>query len=140
MQDLTLQSRRLIKDYLNDVGGVMNVEVSKEMIKSVYMASFRYKDHLEKCREDERQKSKKRVREEGSEEIEALKKKLKTLSNSISGLNASADAKAQQAESKQSFQLLTESNALRLAAKAKNKEVETVQTLIDQKVNHQGSL
>ena len=46
----TLMARRLIKDHLNEFGGVLNVKLSKELLASVNNASKRYEAYLDERR------------------------------------------------------------------------------------------
>ena len=43
-------ARRLIKDHLNEFGGVLNVKLSKELLASVNNASKRYEAYLDERR------------------------------------------------------------------------------------------
>ncbi|KAJ8386093.1 hypothetical protein AAFF_G00176870 [Aldrovandia affinis] len=121
MKEITLIAQWVIVDHLHHVGGVANVGMTKELLQSAGCARQRYHVYLneeKKKREHTQQTQKRKVVQD---EVNQLKVKIRKLQTNINALLTSADELAVEAEATDKITVLAKSNALRKAAKEKNK-------------------
>lgn len=81
MNEESLVARRVVFDYIQDLGGVSNVEITKQLILSVKNARGRFEEHKEKKRKEEKDMSEnlKRKRETENQLKELQAKKIKIM-------------------------------------------------------------
>lgn len=134
MKERTLIAQRVIVDRLHHVGGVTNVVMTKELLKSAGCARQRYHEYLdeEKKKEHTQQTKKQQVLQD---EVDQMKMKRRKLQNNMNALLTSADELAIEAEANDNTSVLAKSNALRRAAKDKEQELMKYDKNIEKKIN-----
>lgn len=129
LRHVSLISQRLIVDHIHSVGGVLNVEITKELIYFASGARQRYMAHL---KEDKKRKVVSEKRKSDMDLITELKQKKRRLEIDIDSLTKSADEYADKAESTGHLTWITKSNSMRRTAKEKRSELSVVQHRIDE--------
>jgi hypothetical protein len=134
LHEESVVAQRLICDHVASVGGIRNVQLSKQLLMSAASARQNYTAHLEDQR---RQK----LREEGCQkrkaildEIKGIKTKRRRLETEIDELTKSADKYADKAETTGCITFVTKSNSLRRTAKGKKEQLQDVVKSLDEKV------
>ncbi|MGH0122185.1 UNVERIFIED_CONTAM: hypothetical protein FKN15_015489 [Acipenser sinensis] len=117
MKERTLVAQRVIVDHLHYVGGVTQVRISGS-------ASQRYHAYLDEERRKKKDMQKSQKRKAALDEVEELKAKKSKIETNIKALLVSADKLAVEAEATDKMSVLSQSNALRKAAKEKEHELE----------------
>ena len=119
-------SKRLICDHVTAVGGVMKVELTHALLASVSCSRAKYRQYLNEMKEESEKQQRKRKRDDRFEEVEKMKSKKRQLEQEVKNLEESADKLAEKAERQGALRFITESNALRAAAKKKKNEVKVL--------------
>ena len=123
----TLVALRLCKDGLRQCGGLQKFEVNKSVLAAIRGARTRYEnDH--KSRAVVEKEGQKRKQEE---EVAVISAKVKRLSDESAHLLDLADKAALECERKSCLKKMAESNALRMASKAKKSEAEEAKRELD---------
>lgn len=125
---------RAICDYVNHVGGVVNVKVDKELRSAASSGRLKYNAYLAERKKDEEKAKVSLKRRKLEEEIDELKKKKQCLETDIKELYSEADQKALKAEATRNFTFITKSNSLRHTAKEKTKSLEEVVQKLESKM------
>jgi hypothetical protein len=134
LSEQSLVAQRTIVDHVRSVGGVLNVNYSKELLLSASGARSKYQHYLDKKKE-EKEKNKKNARKRViMDDIVEIKAKKKRLEDDIEALTKSAEEYADKAESKGKVTLITKSNALRRSAKEKIETLGTIEKEIEEKM------
>ena len=126
----TLIARRAVSDHLHHVGGLQNVVITKEMIKSVQLSRLRYGQYLTEKKEAAAVALKQNKRKQDKEVVKEKKKKLKKLQDDRQSYAEKADQLAMEAENaKDPVACIVQSNALR---KKGNEKAEEAQKLLNE--------
>ncbi|XP_072564979.1 uncharacterized protein [Paramormyrops kingsleyae] len=136
MQEETMVTHRLVCDYVNICGGLLNVPISKELLASAASARSRYRMHLDQQKAKKITDVQAQKRKSLEENIEHLKKKKKILVQVSMSLQRDADQLAEEAEGKAGTlmaQLITKSNTLRKRYKEKTSELQQIETELEAK-------
>ena len=123
----TLVAHRVIVDTLRRQGGPTKAPISAGLLTSCAHSRQRYVAHLEKRRTDRQLQDNKRT---ADDKLSGLYKKEKRLKIDIDILRKSSNEKAEEADLKRKWSLLTESNALRHRADEKQKELTNIENEI----------
>ncbi|KAK7880781.1 hypothetical protein WMY93_032594 [Mugilogobius chulae] len=111
--------KRIICDHVQHVGGLCNIDYSKELLMSAADAKEKYdrycEDHLRLQKNKQNVKKRKRF----EEEVREIRMKKQKVEEDIKDLLKSADKKAEKAEKQGNLSFLSKSNELRRAAKKK---------------------
>lgn len=133
-KEASLVAQRLIVGHIRSVGGVTNVQLTKELLISVSGARQRYHSYLDdQKRATDKEKSVQK-RKALADELDELKKKRARVENDISALEKSADEYADKAESTGKLTFITKSNSLRRTAKEKKASLQDLEKQIDEKL------
>jgi hypothetical protein len=128
-------ARRVIRDHLDSVGGVLQVQLDAALLDSVNNARQNYLAVLNAQKEKNSEASKKRKAVQ--DEVDQLRKKQKVLEAAVSSLLSDADKKAKKAEGSESTgkmrDLIMKSNCLREKAQQKQGELQQVSSDLEQK-------
>lgn len=136
MHEETIVTNRLICDHVEMHGGVTKVPLTRELLTCVGAARSRYRIFLDQERtkkESEMQSLKRKLADEGLEQLKKKKTSLKEVSDCLA---READMLAEEAEGKagsKMAQLLSKSNALRRAYKDKLAELKNIEAEIGAK-------
>jgi len=126
LKEDTFWTRRVIRDHVNAIGGIFNVDVANKQLQvSAAGARQKYLAHLEDQKKQKTQQAS-RERKLVSDEIEELKSKKLSLSNDIEAMRTSADNYADKAEKSRDLTYIAKSNSLRRAAKERDVELKSV--------------
>lgn len=136
MSEGMLVALRTISDHLTSIGGISNVQISKELLCSASGARQKYHHYLEeeKCKKVREQVNLKR--KAAVDEIDQMKKKSKTLNSDIYALEKSVVKFADDAETTHgatSHSLIVKSNSLRRTTNEKIAELKSLLLEIDAK-------
>ena len=123
----TLVALRLCKDGLRQCGGLQKFEVNKSVLAAIRGARTRYEND-QKSRAVVEKEGQKRKQEE---EVAVISAKVKRLSDESAHLLDLADKAALECERKSCLKKMAESNALRMASKAKKSEAEEAKRELD---------
>lgn len=127
-------AQRMICDYVKSVGGILNVEVTKEMMQSASQARHKYEEYVAKQKEAKSTEQEKRKRKFLEESITELKNQAKQAKLDMESLSKSADQYAVKAEKERNFSHIAKSNALRDKAKEKSALCEQLNTKLSEKL------
>ena len=133
MQENTLVSLRVIKDYIRYIGGLQNVVVTKKLHLLLQAARTKYQIFLDSKQSENEKKTKAENRKNQEVAVDDLRKRSKVTESEIELLVADADAAAETAEHKRSVFYITKSNALRRRAKEKEEEFKLLRKHLDKK-------
>ena len=122
----SLVGQHLVCDYINAVGGILNVSITQPLLASCSAARKRYERYLEQQRQNNKSEEGSRKRKSLLTEIEELKEKKGGTSVEIDELIKSADNLAEKAELTGNISFETQSNSLRRISKEKAKELKTL--------------
>ena len=136
LSDKSVVARRIICDYVQAKGGILNVVVSKGLMMSVASARNRYDNYLDDERKKNKTEEQTRKRKSTLEEIDSLKSKKKVLKTDIEHLVTKADKLAKDAERTGKITFITQSNALRNRSKEKMEELKDVQENLDKTIQY----
>ena len=131
----SMVSQRLICEYVNECGGIAQVPISKELLRSASAARQRYRVFLDEQRAARKTVEESRKRKAALDDLELQKQKRQCLEEDIASLNASAEKLSEKAELptnslKEIRRLITQANSFRRTAKEKSVELETVKDSI----------
>ena len=130
----SLVAQRLMCDHINAVGGIFNVSITQPLLTSCSAARKRYERYLEQQRQNNQSEEGSRKRKSLLTEIEELKEKKRRTSVDIDGLIKSADNLAEKAELTGNISFVTQSNSLRRTSKEKAKELKTLDSKLEEKL------
>ena len=119
----TLFSRRLIKDHLQDVGGIDAVAVTTELLNNCSNARHQYREYLDEQKKSKLIKEKSRKRKQVEEEIDDLKRQKISLNKSKKSLLDEAESLEVKGDCKGKLDLFQKAFALRKRAKEKEQMV-----------------
>ena len=113
ISEKTLIARRVVKDHLRHVGGLQNVMITNELLKSVRLSRQRYNQYLTQQREDESKLSHHNKRKHVEDPLKEMKKKMKEIREEQVSLTEKADKLALEAENHQrnTMACIVQSNA-----------------------------
>ncbi|XP_052221862.1 uncharacterized protein LOC127838275 isoform X1 [Dreissena polymorpha] len=123
----TLIGQRIICDYVKTVGGVLNVPITKDLLKSVQSSNAKYNAHLSVEKEKKLSEEKKLKRKLETEELNKLKDKKAKLENDVVMLEEKTEKLMEKAEATRHFAFVTESNILRIGCKDKRRQLEELE-------------
>ncbi len=129
-KQLSLISRRIIIDSIRSVGGIENVNISKEMLNYASNARHTYRLYLDEEKKKREECERSRKRKADPELGDMLNKRIR-LMDDIKQLIKLADENAEQAEKDNSLSLLTASNSLRKTAKVKQETLKDLEKEIE---------
>lgn len=131
LKEHSLIAQRRIVDLIKKHGGPTKVPVNKELLKAAAAGRNNYQNYLEQQRAQQAKDSLKKKKEEHERELDNLKSKKARLEAQCKDLEESADNLLKEAETKSSFALLSQANALRdkLNGKLKKELDEVVQAI-----------
>lgn len=134
MIEQTVVSERLVCDHLKGIGGLKNIEVTKEMLTYCSSARQKYSLYLDSKREEKLNAEKLAKRKHVLDTIDELKTKRKRIERDIESLTQSADKFAEKAEETGQLDFVTKSNSLRRTAKQKKQELATIASTLDERL------
>ena len=135
-----LISRRIIKDHLHASGGLREIQVTPEMLKTVAGARQKYLSELEKKKTLNENPSKAQKRKGCEENLMVLRRKKQALVQDIKALQSGADGLAEQAEADRDLTLLTKSNSYRKTLRDKEEQLDKLSQDISDKNKELNSL
>jgi len=115
-------SQRVICDHIRSVGGIPNVVVNKELLKSAAASRSRYESYLRELQKEKTEGEVNRKRKCLEDELEALRGKRKRLSIDQVSLEENSRKCSLEAERKGKLEILSAANAL--WAKSENKKLQ----------------
>ncbi|KAJ4946065.1 hypothetical protein JOQ06_023740 [Pogonophryne albipinna] len=133
-KEASLVAQRLIVGHIRAVGGVTNVQLTKELLISVSGARQRYHSYLDDQKRANTKEKGVQKRKALADELDELKKKRARVQNDIGELEKSADEYADKAESSGKLTFITKSNSLRRTAKEKKASLQDLEKEIDEKL------
>ena len=133
LSERNLMAKRVIKDFIKHVGGIQNIEVTKELLQSAQSARQMYFSYLEESKKCKELKAKSEKRKLMEDEVETIRKKYKQFGTDIEILNESADENMRLAEEKQNLSFVSKANALRNKAKLKMEVAKYLNQLLCEK-------
>ena len=135
MKSDTIIAHIPICDYVSVCGGVLKVPFTKEVLNYAALAKSNYRLHLE---EEKKRKLNIKARKKKlvEDELQAVRKKRRTVADISEKLCEGADKLAVDAEGKRKTereQLISKSNALRMKAREKKSKLKDLDELIKEK-------
>ncbi|KAK1898782.1 Occludin [Dissostichus eleginoides] len=106
-KEASLVAQRLIVGHIRSVGGVTNVQLTKELLISVSGARQRYHSYLDDQKRANAKEKGVQKRKALADELDELKKKRARVQNDIGALEKSADEYADKAESSGKLTFIT---------------------------------
>ena len=134
LKEHTIIAERLVCDHVSNVGGILNVELSKPLLLSVKLSRQRYEKYLEDERRKKKTKQQQSKRKSLLEEIDEIKKKKRRVDTDIKSLNETADELCLKAESTGKLTFVTQANSLRKTAKDKIQELNDLDASLNSKL------
>ena len=136
----TFVAQRIVNDHVKAVGGVMSVDLSKELLASCAASRGRYATFLEQKQEQRLTATESNKRKSVKSDIDDLKVKRRRLQEDIDELNKCADDFSVRAEVSRDFSYISKSNAMRKSAKEKSGQLSDIQSDLDGKLSHEGDV
>ena len=133
-QTKSLIARRLIKDHIIQAGGILQVNITKQMMISVRSARSRYHQYLADIKEGEVKERAQMKRKAELEAIEELRMKTKRLKSDIDALHVGVKKYADKCETTGDLTYIAKSNSLRRTADEKEEELKKVNEELDAKI------
>ena len=133
-QSKSLIARRLIKDHIIQAGGILQVNITKQMMISVRNARSRYRQYLADIKEGEVKERAQMKRKAELEAIEELRMKTKRLKSDIDALHVGVKKNANKCETTGDLTYIAKSNSLRRTADEKEEELKKVNEELDAKI------
>ena len=130
----TFVAQRIVNDHVKAVGGVMSVDLSKELLASCAASRSRYTTFLEQKQEQRLTAAESNKRKSVKSDIDELKVKRRRLEEDIDELNKCADDFFVRAEVNRDFSYISKSNAMRKSAKEKSGQLSDIQSDLDGKL------
>ena len=134
LKEESFVAQRYIYDHIVSVGGILKVDLNKQLLLSASAARQRYAQYLEEQKREREETARGRKRKAVLDDINESKEKKKRLGSEITELLKSADELAEKAEQTGKLVNLTKSNSLRRTAKQKQEELVCVETELDKKI------
>lgn len=119
-------AHRLICDHVNKVGGIQNVDLSKELLQSCKASRHKYEIYLQQKREAEKTEAELGKRKKVHDEVTVLKKKKLKLEEEVKDLMNASEKLSDKAEETGKVSFVTQANSLRRTAKDKKMEIEKI--------------
>jgi len=116
-----------LHDHIESVGGLANVQISKQLLLSSAGARQKYLSHLEEQKRMKVSQEKMLKRKSKMEEIDVLKKKKRQFETDVQALLKSAAEFADRAEDSRNLTWITKSNSLRRTAKEKMEALKDIE-------------
>ncbi|GBL88251.1 hypothetical protein AVEN_22110-1 [Araneus ventricosus] len=116
-------AQRVIYDHIKHVGGILKVDISKELLISASTARLKYRNYLEEQKTLREKSEHKRKLEE---EISFLKQKKMCLVKDVEETENLIENLANEAEAKKDINLFIKSNKLRKTVSKTKEEIDTV--------------
>lgn len=126
-------AQRTVCDHIHDVGGLMNVSLSKELLRAAAGARMQYQVYLEENKKKQTTELQSRKRNLLEQELKDLIAKKARIETDMQHLAKSADSFAFKAEENCDLTLIAKSNAMRKSANVKSAELPKLQQLISDK-------
>jgi hypothetical protein len=126
-------AQRTVCDHLTDVGGLLNVSLSKELLQAASGARMRYQAYLEENKKKQSNEVKSGKRKAIEQELKDPIAKKSRLETDMIHLAKSADSLAFEAERKSDLTLIAQSNAMRKSSNDKCAELPKLQQFIADK-------
>ena len=133
LSEHNLIARRLIKDHIAHVGGVLNVVLSKELLSCVQSSRLAWQMQKDKEKEENKKKQNDQKRERLEDELQVLRKRKKTVEEEISNFNFSADKLSEDGQKARSWDYIDLAARRRESAREKQQELEVVKGVIKKK-------
>ena len=125
-KEKTFVARCTIHDHIQSIGGLVQLVVYKELLVVASAGRQRYSAYLEEQKKEQQQAFQNRKRKIVFEEKAEFEEKEKRLASEISALQLDVNSLAKEAEEKSKLVLVTKSNALRKAAKGKERALKKI--------------
>jgi len=132
MKEKSFVAQRAICDHISNVGGVLNVKMTKQLMMSCAGARQKYYMYLDEEKRKEKSHNQSLKRKTVNDELDDLKKKRKMVEDQVKSLQKSADEFAEKAETKGNLNWIVKSNSLRRTAKDKMESIKEINTQIDE--------
>ena len=126
-------AQRTVCDHIHNCGGLMNVTLSKELLRAAASARMQYQVYLEESKKIESTELKSRKRNLLEQELQDLIAKKARIETDMQHLAKSADSFALKAEEKSDLTMIAKSNAMRKSANDKSAELPKLQQCIKDK-------
>lgn len=130
LQEESIAAQRIVHDSISHAGGVLEVPLVRELLRSVKGSHQKYLAALDTKRtQNERTVKQKEMKDE----LQDLTKQKKLCESEVCDLTHSADELSEKAESAHSLSKITESNALRKRAREKQDKLKLLNEEIESK-------
>ena len=126
LSENSICAQRLVFDYVQSCGGLLNVPITREVILAAQSGRMKYTQYLEEKKKGQIESEATRKRKLCLDEIRQLESKRSCLEQDIHSLCTSADSLAESAEKKGNMLDLTKSNSFRRTVKLKSEELEVL--------------
>lgn len=130
LSENSICAQRVVFDYVQSCGGLLNVPITREVIVAAQSGRMKYKQYLENMKKEQKESETAKKRKLCLDEIHQLERKRSCLEQDIQSLHTSADKLAEQAEKVGNMLDLTKSNSFRRTAKAKSDELDVLSSEI----------
>ncbi len=131
MQADTIVAIRQVHEGVKRAGGVVKVDINDAMLRYVNGSRAKYREHLKKKQDVASTEA--LQQKEFEEELNVLNSQIVRLEKDAAFGRERADKLAAEAEDKESFRLIRESNEMRKMSAAKLQEAETLRKEVDEK-------
>ena len=122
MTEGTFVAQRIIKDRIIAAGGVLSVPITAKMLISVRSSYSRYKDDLQKKKQENETTEQNSKRKLVLEEIEVIKKRKIEVQKDKDAMVQKADQLYDEAETTRKLALVSQANSLKKSAKEKKQQ------------------
>ena len=133
LSDISYVSQRSIYDFIKFSNGIENVNITKEMRRSVAGAHRKYIEYLEEQRKKTKNEEITRKRKALEEDIIFIKRKKKILENDVADTTKRADSMSGEAEAQRNIDLFIKCNELRKTVKEKEIEINALNDQLTEK-------
>ena len=133
LSEMTLTSRRLVKDYINLVGGVTEILMTRKLSGLAKQAYYKYKQYQENKREEKAKIKRDQKRKAVEEELTCLKKRKESLLADAESLLSQSYKLYDKSETTGCNEFVVRANSFR-SAKDKQEEAKNLAKLIKSKV------
>src|SRR5215813_6861151 len=133
LKDSSYISQRIILEYIKFSGGILNIDINKDLRVAASSARKKYTQYIEEQKLLVRSQTLQTKRKYLEDEIEFLKSKKMFIQRDIEVTKKEADVLANEAEDKRNIDLFMKSNELRKIVKDKESEINNLNAKISEK-------
>lgn len=129
-----LVAQRIVCDYVQSVGGVLNVPITNKLLVCAASARQKYEAYLQSEKEKSMNAEQNRKRKSVVEQIEEIKKRKVLTENDIEHLEKNAEMLYEKAETSGNLRFVSEANCNRRRAKEKKELLMDLSSQLDEKL------